>query len=349
MKSGVELIEALALCFGPTAAEERVAAAIEAELAGLPVTLSKDRMGNLTARLQGAQDAPRVMLAAHMDEVGFMVTEIDADGFLHFDTVGGFDMRVVCGRQVLVESAKGLIPGVIAAKGIHLQEAKERTKIPTVDKMYIDIGAKDKEQAEELVQLGAQCTFDTPFMRFGKDGAYICCKALDDRLGCALLIEVLRELVKDPPALDLYFCFTVREEIGKSGASVCAHRIRPDYAIVTETTAIADIPDVEPAKRVAKVGEGGVLSLADRGTIYDRGMIDFALQTAKEHGIPVQIKQYVSGGNDAARIQRTAAGAKCLALSAATRYLHAPASVAALRDYESMHALLIAMLEDWKG
>lgn len=348
MKQGIELIERLARCFGPTSCEGEVATAIREELVGLPVVLHEDRMGNLVAHLQGPSDAPRMMLSAHMDEVGFMITEIDEDGFLRFDTLGGIDTRVLCGRSVMLGDESKRVPGVIAAKGIHLQDADERKKMPSVGDMYIDIGARDREDAERMVALGDFGVFDTPFLRFGKDGSYIRCKALDDRMGCALLIEILRAVADKQLPLDLYFCFTVREEIGKSGALVTANRISPDVAIVLETTAIADLPSVKAAKRVAKVGEGGVLSLADRSTIYDKELIAFALETAKAHGIPVQIKQYVSGGNDAAHIQRSGRGTRCLALSAATRYLHAPVSVAAVRDFETMRDLVIAMLNDWK-
>jgi len=348
MNKGMALLERLSLCFGPTSFEDAVEKAIREELAGTKAALYTDRMGNLTAHLAGPVGAPRVMLSAHMDEVGFMITEIDEQGFLHFDRVGGFDTRVVCGRFVTLCHEGKYIPGVIAAKGIHLQDADERKKTPEFEKMYIDIGADSREEAEALVSLGDLGTFSTPFAAFGKDNAYVRGKALDDRLGCALLIEVLREIEQNPPALDLWFCFTVREEIGKSGALVTANRVSPDVAIILETTAIADRPDVDESKRVATVGEGGVLSLVDRSTIYDRGMVDFALDTAKKGNIPVQVKRYVSGGNDAAHIQKSGIGVRCMALSAPTRYLHAPVSVAAVRDYEAMRELVLAMLKDWR-
>ena len=348
MKTGVELLKKLCLCFGPTSEEGAVEKAIREELEGTRAELFTDRMGNLTAHLKGPEGAARVMLSAHMDEVGVMITEIDDNGFLRFHQVGGIDTRVLCGRLVNIWNGEKYVPGVIAAKGIHLQSADERKKVPDFDSMYIDIGVDTREQAEALVALGDIGTFDTPFMTFGKDGGYISSKALDDRLGCALLIEVLRRIEQDPPALDLWFCFTVREEIGKSGGLVTANRVDPDFAIVLETTAIADRPDVQKNSRVAEVGAGGVLSLLDRGTIYDRDFVNFALDTAKEKDIPVQIKRYVSGGNDAAHIQRSNAGTRCLALSAATRYLHAPVSVAAYRDYESMRELVFAMLKDWR-
>lgn len=348
MNKGIALLQKLSLCFGPTSGEDAVEHAIREELAGTKAELFTDRMGNLTAHLAGPEGAPRVMLSAHMDEVGFMITEIDADGFLRFDRVGGFDTRVVCGRFVTIQHEGKYVPGVIAAKGIHLQDADERRKTPEFEKMYIDIGADTREEAEALVSLGDIGAFSTPFATFGKDNAYVRGKALDDRLGCALLIEVLREIEKNPPALDLWFCFTVREEIGKSGALVTANRVKPDAAIILETTAIADRPDVDESKRVANVGKGGVLSLIDRSTIYDRDMIDFALESAKRGNIPVQVKRYVSGGNDAAHIQKSGIGVRCMALSAPTRYLHAPVSVAAVRDYEAMRDLLCAMLKDWR-
>ena len=348
MKQGIELIKKMALCFGPTSCEGEVEQAIRSELEGLDVELFTDRMGNLTAHLQGPAGAPRVMLSAHMDEVGFMITDIEDDGSIRFDRLGGYDHAVLAGRFVWLGDEHKRIPGVIAAKGIHQMTAKERKKLPDFDDLYIDIGTSSREETEKLLQRGDFAAFDTPFATFGKDGAYIRCKALDDRMGCAILIEVLRAVIGKGLPLDLWFCFTVREEIGRSGAKVTANRIAPDAAIILETTAIADVADVDPARRVAEVGKGGVLSLLDRSTIYDRGLIDFALDTGKKHGIPVQVKRYVSGGNDAAHIQRAGVGVRCLALSAATRYLHAPVSVAAIKDYESMIALLCAMLGDWK-
>lgn len=348
MKHGVELIEKLALCFGPTSCEGEVETAIREELAGTHAILETDRMGNLTAHLKGPEGSPRVMLSAHMDEVGFMITHIEEKGYLRFDTLGGIDYAVLSGRAVTLGDEQRRVPGVICAKGIHQQTAEERKKLPEIEDLYIDIGTSSREETEALLERGDFGTFDTPFCRFGKDGAYIKCKALDDRLGCAVLIEVLRAVECLDLPLDLWFCFTVREEIGKSGAGVTAHRIRPDAAVILETTAIADVANVEPCRRVATVGEGGVLSLLDRSSVYDRRLIDFALETGKKGNIPVQVKRYVSGGNDAAHIQRSGVGVRCLALSAATRYLHAPVSVAAVKDFESMIALLVAMLKEWK-
>lgn len=346
MREGIELIGRLCEAFGPTSCEEEVARLIKEELSDTKGELISDRMGNLMLHFKGPEGAPRVMLSAHMDEVGFMITEIDEDGFLRFDNLGGIDTRVLCGRFVKIGDEQKRVSGVIAAKGIHLQDREERARVPRADELYIDIGAKDREDAKTRVSLGDFGVFDTTFATFGKDDGFMRGKALDDRLGCALLVELARKVETLSLPLDLWLCFTVREEIGKSGALVSANRIRPDIAIVLETTAIADLPDVGEEKQVAFVGKGGVLSLADRSTIYDRELVDFALATAKKHEIPVQIKRYVSGGNDAAHIQRSTGGVRCLALSAATRYLHAPVSVAAVRDYEAMRSLVLCMLSD---
>ena len=348
MKQGVELIEKLSLCFGPTSCEGEVEAAIREELVGTSAILETDRMGNLTAHLPGKEGCPRILLCAHMDEVGLMITHVEEKGYLRFDTLGGIDAAVLCGRAVTLGDETKRVHGVIAAKGIHQQSKKEREKLPEIDDLYIDIGTSSREETEALLSRGDFGTFNTPFCRFGKDGAYIKGKALDDRMGCAVLIEVLRELDGKDLPLDLWFAFTVREEIGRSGALVTANRIAPDCAIILETTAIADVAGADPACRVASGGEGGVLSLLDRSTIYDRALVDFALETGKKHDVPVQVKRYVSGGTDAAHVQRSGIGVCCLALSAPTRYLHAPVSVASIKDYESMVALVIAMLRDWK-
>lgn len=349
MLKGIELIKKLALAFGPTSCEGEVADLIEAELADSGAALSRDRMGNLVAHLKGAEGAPRVMLSAHTDEVGFMITEIEDDGYLRFATLGGIDAAVLCGRRVSLGDETRRVSGVIAARGIHVQSADERKKLPKIEDLYIDIGTNSREETEKLLSRGDFGTFDTPFLTLGKNNTLMACKALDDRLGCAVLIEVLRAVADQKLPLDLWFCFTAHEEIGKSGAEVTANRIKPDAAIVIETTAIADLAEVEPAFRVAEVGGGGVLSLLDRSTIYDRTLVDFALATAKKKDIPVQVKRYVSGGNDAGHIHKSGVGVRCLALSAPTRYLHAPVSLASAHDFEAMKALVIAILTEKEG
>ncbi len=353
--TGLELIKALTALFGPSGCEDAVRDFIAAEIEGDCDGYCEDRVGNLVAKIRGRgmdydpQNPRRILLSAHMDEVGFMVTEVTEEGYLRFGNVGGIDPRVLSGRHVKVND-KNPIQGVIASKAIHMQSAEERTKVLPVRQLYMDIGAKDKAEAEALAPIGTWAVFDSDFVSFGKDGGMMKAKALDDRVGCALLIELMRELHEHPRDLpfDVYFAFTCCEEVGISGAGVAAFTVAPELAIILESTAIHDLPNVPERSRVGKVGEGGALSLADNGTIYDRAFVDYALRTAKQNDIKAQVKQAVSGGNDAAHIQRSLSGIRVLALSLPTRYIHSASNVASYADYESMKALLFAMFREWK-
>ncbi len=352
---GIELIKALTALFGPSGCEDAVRNFIASEIEGDCDGYCEDRVGNLIAKIRGRgmdydpENPRRILLSAHMDEVGLMVTEITEEGYLRFGNVGGIDPRVLSGRHVRIND-KAPVQGVIASKAIHLQTPEERTKVLPVRQLYIDIGAKDRADAETMVSIGDWGVFDSDFVSFGKDGCMMKAKALDDRVGCALLIEIMRELKHSPRDLpfDVYFAFTRCEEVGISGASVAAFGIAPELAIVLEATAIHDLAGVPVRSCVGKVGEGGLLSLADAGTIYDRALVDYALRTAEQNDIKVQIKRALTGGNDAAHIQRSLAGIRVMALSLPTRYIHSASNVAAYADYEAMRALLFAMLREWK-
>ena len=337
------LIKRLCDAFGPSGCEGEVARLIKEEISDIAPDARFDKMGNLIAVMRfgdiARADRPRVAVFAHMDEVGFMITEVKKDGYLGFDTVGGISESVIAGRRVRVLGKEGYINGVIASKAIHHKDKEERKKAVSVDKLYIDIGAKDADEARKYADIGDFAVFVSEFYSFG-DG-YVKGKALDDRMGCAAMIEVMRALSAEPPKVDVdvCFCFTVREEIGLSGARAAAFELRPDIAIVLETTAIADIADVEPQSRVADTGSGVAVSVMDRSTVYDRELVELALDTAKKYGVPAQVKRYVSGGNDAGTVHKTADGVKTLALSVPTRYLHSPACVAHMNDYRSQKAL----------
>ncbi len=341
-----ELMRALCDTFGPSGCEDAVADLIEEQIKDTGAELHRDRLGNLIARMHFG-DRKKIMLSAHMDEVGFMVSEITEEGYLKFSNVGGISPTVLSGRHVVLETDNGYLNGVIASKAIHQKSREERETPTKVSALFIDIGAKDADEAKKYADVGSFATFMPNYKRFGKDDTLIAAKALDDRLGCALLIEVMRRLKEEAPAgldLDLYFCFTVREEIGLSGAEVAANVIAPDYAIVLETTAVADLCDVPECSQVAKLGEGGAISLMDRSTIYDPEFVNIALDIAKEKDIKAQVKKYVSGGNDSGHIHKSGVGVKTLALSAPTRYLHSPVCVADWRDYEAMRELVYQMI-----
>ena len=352
-KYGIELLRELCLAFGPTGCEDEVADLIIARIKDSAQEIRRDLMGNVIAKMSfGNGDVrKKIMLCAHMDEVGFMVNEIGEDGSIRFANVGGIDPSVLAGRKVTLgdERAESRIAGVIASKAIHHKDKDERGVPVKVKNLYIDIGAKDREECEKYVSIGTFGTFDSEFITFGKDGRTLKSKAIDDRMGCAVMIEIIDSLAENAPDLnlDVYFCFTVREEIGLSGAKTAAEKIAPDYAIVLETTAVGDIADAPEARRVSKLGDGGTLSLMDRSTIYNKELVAFALDVAKKNEIPAQVKKYVSGGNDAGNIHKTGVGVKALALSVPTRYLHSPSCVASLDDYESVIKLTEAMIRNF--
>ncbi len=352
---GIDLLRKLCLAFGPTGCEDNVAELIKLQLDGSCTDIRTDRMGNIIAAVRGGgegynTDKPvKIMISAHMDEVGFMANEIGEDGYIKFACLGGIDPRVLCGRGVTLGDENNKVKGVIASKAIHLQSPEDRKSATQADKMYIDIGAYDREEALKYVSPGDFGTFDSDFVLFGSGERLVKCKAIDDRLGCTVMIEVMRLLAKEgkPLPFDLYFCFTVREEVGYSGAGTAANMISPDFSIVLEATAVADLADVPESSQAAKLGEGGAISLADRATIYDREFVNFALDTAKRKGIKAQIKKYVSGGNDAGVIHRSGTGVRTLAISAPTRYLHSASCVAAVSDFYAIEELVYAMLTNF--
>ena len=353
--AGINLIRELSLCFGPSGCEDAVRALIEEQIKGDCDNYTVDKVGNLIAVIRGRgldynkKNPRKLMLSAHMDEVGFMITAITEEGYLKFGTVGGIDPRVMCGRHVQVGDDKRRVHGVIASKAIHLQTPEERAKTTPIKNMYIDIGAKDAEDAKKYVSVGDCAVFDSEFVTFGKDNTRMKGKALDDRAGCAMLIEIMRDLHRSPCNMpfDVYFAFTTCEEVGISGANVAAFEIAPETAIILEATAVNDLPGAGRSF-VSKQGEGGTLSLCDRGTIYDMGFIDYARQTAEENGLKVQLKQAFTGGTDAAHIQRSLSGVRVLGLSLPTRYIHSASNLALYEDFEQTYRLVVAMIRNWK-
>jgi len=345
MDEKLELLEKLCTAFGPSGCEENVAELILKEIDGLADEIFIDKGRNVIAVYKGkTESCKKLMISAHMDEVGFMVTHIDDDGYIHFTTVGGIDPRVICGRKVTFGDENKKISGIVGMKPIHLD--KGNTVTP-VDSMYVDCGATSKEEMLKYVVPGDFGTFDCRFVRFGDN--MLRSKAIDDRLGCAVIINTLKHLKETGlrPNVDIYFAFTVCEELGRAGAKTAAYHIDPDYGIVLESTAVADVADVSEENTVAKTGEGGAISLVDRATIYDQNFVRFALSTGEKRGIKCQIKRLVSGGNDAAHIQRAGTGTKVLALSVPTRYIHTPSNVINISDYFSIQELIWAIIEEF--
>lgn len=296
-----------------------------------------DNLGNIIAHKKGKKASDRkLMLAAHMDEVALIVTAVNSDGTLKISPVGGIDAGVIIGRQI--KMGKDGINGIIGAKAIHNLSAEERKKPPVADKLYADIGALSREDALKYVSLGDLAYFNEEFVRFG-DGK-ILSKALDDRIGCAIMLKLMDEDAE----YDIWYAFTVQEEIGLRGARTAAYTINPDFSIVLEATTASDIPDAAPDKQVCRLGGGAVVSFMDRSTMYDRELYNMAFKLAEENGIKCQTKTAVAGGNDSGAIHLSRGGVRTIAISAPCRYIHSPSSIADCGDIEACQKLASAMI-----
>lgn len=336
-----EMIKSLCELDGISGREQDVSAAIMEHIRTLADEVSVDNLGNVIAFKKGRrQPKHKLMVAAHMDEVGMIVTSIGDDGYLRFSTVGGVNTKVILGRQVRVGEKK--LPGVIGSKPIHLQSEEERSTAPELDKMVIDIGAKDREEAERCVSLGDSATFIGDYLEYGNPAdPYVAVKAMDDRAGCAMMIQMMKEGLE----FDTWFAFTVQEEIGTRGAKAAAFSVNPDIALIIETTASGDVADVTGEKRVTIVGGGAVVSYMDHGTIYDKPLFDLAFQVAKEKSIPCQTKTMIAGGNDSGAIHVSHGGVRTCAISVPGRYLHSPSDAAKKSDIQAVYDLSKAMLD----
>lgn len=297
-----------------------------------------DNLGNLICFKKG-KTAPnkKIMVAAHMDEVGFIITSIKNDGTLTFATVGGIDTSVIIGRQVTV--GKNKINGVIGSTAIHNLSAEERDKAPKIGSLYIDIGAADKNEAQQNVQLGDNVCFNSDYIKFGDK--YIKSKAIDDRAGCAIMIKLIQQDLK----YDTYFVFNVQEEIGLRGSTVSAFSVQPDIAVVLEATTASDIDGVFGEKKVCSLGNGPVVSFMDRSTIYDKELYRIAFETANKEEIPCQTKTMIAGGNDSGAIHISGSGVRTIAVSVPCRYLHSPSCVISSHDFNNSYKLVKELIK----
>lgn len=336
----IELLEQLCMLRGISGDEEQVRDFIVEQVTPYADKVIVDAMGNVIVEKKGEKPAKtKLMLNAHMDEVGLIVTHIDNDGYLKFTTVGGVDKRVLCGRSVTIGNG---IQGVIGAKPIHLLSSDEKGKAVPINDMYLDIGAADREEAEKVVNLGDPVCFNSIF---NTESGMIRSRALDDRAGCAILID----MIKSDLLYDMTFVFCVQEEVGTRGSRTSTYQVQPQAALVVETTTAADVADVPKEKHVCSVGKGAVISFMDKGTIYDRDYYNLALQTAKDENLPCQVKQAVAGGNDAGAIHVTRDGVRTIAVSLACRYLHAAVGQISQEDFHSTEKLIMKLAERIAG
>ncbi|MEG2039269.1 MAG: M42 family peptidase [Oscillospiraceae bacterium] len=299
-----------------------------------------DNLGNLICFKKGKKTPKKtLMFSAHMDEVGFIITNINDDGLLGFTNVGGIDSRVVLGRTVIVGDNN--ITGIIGSKAIHMVTEKEIDTPYKFKDLFIDIGATTKEQTEKLINLGDRATFTPGFIEFGED--FIKNKALDDRAGCALLISLI---LQDKIEYDTNFVFTVNEETGQAGAGAAAYSLGAEIAVVVETTTAGDVAGVTEDKYVCNLSGGPVISFMDKGTIYDHELYKMSMKLAKKLEIPHQTKRGVYGGNESKSIQTSGKGVRVIAISLPTRYIHSPSCVLCKKDIKDTEILLKAMIKE---
>ena len=333
------LLKKLCAADGISGDEKDIRDIIISEIDGY-ADVKTDNLGNIIAFKKGRKRAVgKLMISAHMDEVGFIVTDITDDGLIKFDEVGGIDRRVLPGRNVVINRK---VNGVIGVTPVHLCDKDEQTRIPSYSDMYIDIGAESREEAEKYVSVGDSVAFKSVY-RENDDGIFS--KALDDRVGCRIMID----MIKSELEYDTFFAFVVQEEVGLHGAKAAAFTVAPDYSIVLESTTAADVPDVARTKQVCNVGEGAVIGYMDRRTIYDRGLIEKCLELSEKHGIPMQFKRAVAGGNDAGAIHDSRGGVRTIAVSLPCRYLHAQLSYISKKDYNSVSRLAIELAREIAG
>lgn len=296
-----------------------------------------DSLGNLIVTKKGTgQSDLRVLIDAHMDEVGLMITGFDRDGTCKFMTVGGIDARALLGKVVRIGPKK--LTGVIGARPVHLLKSSQRKNVVKVDAMRIDIGAKTKDGATKKVKPGDTATFDT---KYEEAGDIAMGKAFDDRAGCAVLIELLR---KDPYPFDLMAAFTVQEEVGLRGAQVVSYATQPDVALVLECTPAYDLPNDRDVSPNVSLGKGPSIYVMDARTIQDPRLVSHITRTATANDIPFQIRQPGGGGTNTAAIQRAAAGVPAATIATPARYIHSPVSMINLKDYENVISLADATL-----
>lgn len=332
MTDALELLKKLTSLDGVSGEEKPVRDFIISQIRDYVDEYHIDNLGNLITFKKGTGKGPnkglKVMLDAHMDEVGLMVSQITSEGLLKFQTVGGIEARVLVGKRVRI-GEKG-IPGIIGYKPIHLQDKKERSGSVDKKKLTIDIGARDKEQAEEVVMVGDYAAFAYDPVEFGDNK--LMAKALDDRTGCA----VLTELLKGSYDCDVYGCFTVQEEIGLKGAKTASFHVMPDVALILEGTTCYDVPDTREQSMSTLCGKGPALTIMDRSVIADRDLLKLITDVAGTYRIPYQFKRTISGGTDAGRIQVNGTGVKVAVIAAPCRYIHSPVSVIDKSDFANM-------------
>ncbi len=329
------LLRRLAEAPGVSGDEGEVRAILREEVEGRAEEIFCDAMGNLYAR-KGKGKKPRVMLVAHMDEVGLIVTGYEKSGLLRIDKVGGIDNRVLISKPVVV--GKDRVPGVIGAKAIHLQKPAERKKAIPLENIFVDIGARSQDEAEKMAKPGDYVSFTAKTVDIGDN--CLCGKAFDDRAGCAVLVDVLKEDYD----LELTAVFTVQEEVGLRGAGVAAYTVQPDLALVVESTSASDVAGTKEQGHVTKLGGGPAITLMDSSYIAPQTMVNFLVKIAEKLAVPYQFRHLATASTDAGRISQSLEGIMTGVISVPCRYIHSPACIISQEDWHNTVRLVKGVL-----
>jgi putative aminopeptidase FrvX len=337
-----ENLEKLSNACGVTGRETQVRELMAQLLKPYADEIQVDRMENVIGIKKGKPKQPKIMLAAHMDEVGLMVKTITKDGFIQFAKMGGIDDRILPAQKVIVYGKKDTYPGIVGSKPPHIQKEEERKKIITYDDLFIDVGAQNKEDAQNMgIAVGDPIAFDTKYVNLGKDA--VVGKAFDNRAGCITMIEAMKLLEKTE--CTVYAVGTVQEEVGLRGAATAAFGVDPDLALALDVTIAGDVPGVRDFDTTVKMGKGPALTISDSGLITHPKILRWLIDTAQEQKIPYQIESGLLGSTDAARISITRQGIPCGNISIATRYIHSPVGMLSLKDIENAAKLTAAAIQ----
>ncbi|MBN1809540.1 MAG: M42 family metallopeptidase [Planctomycetes bacterium] len=325
--------------------EKPVAEWLKVRLAGI-ARVDEDRMGNVFFEKEGASARPRIVLPAHMDEIGLMVKLIDDKGFIRFWTLGGWFSQVLLAQRVVVINGRGeSVPGVIGSKPPHLMDKEDAGKVVKIEDMFIDVGASSKEEVEEGLGIapGDPIVPDAPFTVMA-GGKRILAKAWDDRVGLAVMVRVLEELRDGGHPNTVIGCATVQEEVGTRGAKTVAATADPDVALVLESGIAADVPGIKQEEAQGEFGKGAMVCVLDGGLIPHRGLRDFVTETARAAGIPYQYTSLKGGTTDGRELQYAGRGVPSLYLGVPCRYIHAHHGILDTGDFESSVRLVVEVI-----
>ncbi|MEZ7837863.1 MAG: M42 family metallopeptidase [Flavobacteriales bacterium] len=336
----IPLLKKICEIAGAPGFEQRVRTLVIEEIKNYVDEYSIDNLGNLTALKRGKSSAKKVMIAAHMDEIGFIVTHIDDNGFVRFHTLGGFDPKTLTAQRVIIHGTKDLI-GVMGSKPIHVMSAAERTKVPKTTDYFIDMGMS-KEEVEKHITVGDSITRQRELIEMGD---CVNCKSIDNRVSVYILIETLKRL-KDFP-YDVYGVFTVQEEVGIRGAQVSAMQIQPDFGFGLDTTIAYDVPGAAAHERITELGKGAAIKIMDSQTICDYRMVRYMKEIAAKKKLTTQVEILPAGGTDTMGVQRSTPGGSIAgAVSIPTRHIHQVIEMAHKEDIKQSIELLQVCIEN---